>query len=245
MIVDVAEALTIAYALPPFPQAALQMPEGTVCALSGVLLSVGYPLPAILSSSSADLASTFPYASRFVSEAVARAYKAPAILQGSLLALEGQDGSWQGLSPVVSRASVAPDRPVWRDMLMQMPPGQRTVAVVSAEKGLARQRLWPKTRISTLGPAWQVYFHGPQVQALLTLNIDTLRVCLSAVEAAYRAGFSKEMIARSLLSHRAQHAIEALGILQTQTLEAALAPFRPFPLFSLALFVAQKDEETV
>ena len=78
-----------------------------------------------------------------------------------------------------------------------------------------------------------------------TLSIDALRMieCLDLVEIIYNAGFSKRAIADSLLRGITLKSFEqdAAQIIQY---DAALQPWRGTDEFLIALFIAQKSEET-
>lgn len=205
------------------------------CAMCGQSMTEGYPLD--LKKATSEVSDLFRYPSEWVCPPCAQLY-ANSALKGNLLALTDK-----GIRPFIARESATPERPMWRDLIMDLlPPGAQTLAIMTDE---SKRRLWQKARLSTFGLKWQVYFYGqyhsaatPQAR-LLNVGISTVRILIQLVEECLNAGFSKPAIATGLLAKPPSDFSEAIR------LEKQLQGGRETDDFLIAVFVGQASERKV
>jgi hypothetical protein len=140
------------------------------------------------------------------------------------------------LFPVISAETASSERPLWADVIRQMPTDRERVIVLTTDP---KKRVWPFARISS-GNVACIYLHDPSrgVSGNTWVEIARLRECLVIIEEAYELGFSKPAIEESLFTSYKQ--LQAVGLATTTRMEKAISSYRATPEFLPALIVAQR-----
>lgn len=231
--------------LPPLPKKTartrtrLQPP--VTCAFTGNLITEGYPLKTVVTSSTSEVSDTFRYSSEYVSVETAELFRAQRLLRGNLLFLENQL-----LRPMISLESATnQNRPCWRNLIYELPIGTPTLAIFTDE---SKRRLWHQTHVSDFGEQWHPFLNGhpvktktfkaPPLCRSLQVNVLHLRPLLRTVETAQQLGFSKLGIFEGLYSE--SNIAETVGYPETKSIETELSQWRDRDEFRLALLIAQK-----
>ncbi|RMG91171.1 MAG: hypothetical protein D6706_18505 [Chloroflexi bacterium] len=210
--------------IPPQPCAA-------ICSMSGAQITEGYPISAVVSKATADIADTFRGKGDWLSVEAARLFKASSLMRGNLLALPDE-----GLQPTVGKEyAQKTGRPTWEDLITNLPIGTPTIAIFMDE---AKRRLWPAAPLSEIGPHWSVLINRGGVVRRLTLDIHALRECLDYVRSVYDLGFSKQAIQNSLFHNF--NVIDQVGVFTVVEMETNLSYWRTKDEFIVTLFVVQK-----
>jgi hypothetical protein len=184
------------------------------------------PLAKLLKPTASDLADLFRFGDRICRHCVA-CYVEPRLLTGSLFACAGY-----AAKPTVS---TQPERPRWCDLLRTIERGTECVAVMTSN---TKRRLWPQAVASRYATRWQPLFVHEHTERLLRIDVSALLECLELVTSLHSAGYSKTVIATSLL-HSLSSAQDYAELLAA---ERALARWRMTDEFLVALYVAQKEE---
>ncbi|HET6382640.1 MAG TPA: hypothetical protein VFJ58_04545 [Armatimonadota bacterium] len=249
MIHSAPHYLAAALALPPLPEPAVPLPPGSVCAMTGVPITAGYPISAITTEATNEFMDTFRgHPTGYVSEAVARCMKgsnprAGMKINGSHAIFERPGGNLESFKPLISSAAAAEQgRPCWRDLFVNefhSRVGRRCLLLLSTD---TKKRLWPRASVGALGDHTPVYIYdsGYSLAGVSYLSYTTILSALTIIENAYTAGFSKRGIL-SLLFNETK-TVNAIGLKATLEFERALMSIRALPEFLFALLIAQKEE---
>ncbi|NJL53906.1 hypothetical protein HC928_01285 [bacterium] len=201
-----------------------------LCAQRGPVLA----LKRVLSGASADLADTFRHGGH-ICKACAACFAAPKLLVGNLYADETR-----ALKPVVALASATEARPAWRDLLRGMTPGTLAPPIVTSN---TKRRMWPQAVASPVGAQWRVLFVDGDNDRLLTIHHARLMDTLNHIEMLLALGYSKRAIGDTLLHGASIKSMKNADVIRRMMhLEAQTAALRHTDEFTLALFVAQKEE---
>ncbi|MDE1904930.1 MAG: hypothetical protein KGH75_00585 [Rhodospirillales bacterium] len=233
---SVSDALATAFTFPPLPTPPVLLSGETYDAMTGTPITAGYPLATILSVTTADIASTFPHHSGYVSDATARVF-GNSKFTGNILAYQ-RDGAWIGMRPLVSRENdLSVDRGLWCDILPNLPIGTPCVAIFSDD---SKRRLWPNAVVSTIGPHWRVYLHASEFgSALITIDHAALLECLVLVTRWYDTALTKDAMRRGILRLASSAWVNGAGWAMARRAESEIAPWRDTPELAIALYVAQ------
>lgn len=241
---SVASLLVRGLDLPPVDKAeSVEVPAGTVCAITGQPIAQGYAIQSLASEATAEYMDTFRgQPCGWLGEDAARAFRWQR--QTSLAAMIFGDGTCY--RPLISRASAAASdgRPCWSDLVRSIWPerqGQRLLVLLTTEM---KKRLWPRARVGVLGRATALYLYDAGYNVAESRSVDwpALIECLDLVEEVYTAGFVKERIRTGLWSYYRK--VEEVGFDKTRDWERALASWRARAEFLPALLIAQKREES-
>jgi hypothetical protein len=250
MIHSAPDYLSTALELPPLPKPPVSIPSGSVCAMTGVRITSGYPISAVTTDATNEYMDTFRgNPSGYVSEAVARCMKgsnprAGMKINGSHAIFEREDGTLESFKPLISSAAAKEQgRPCWRDLLVNefhYRIGRRCLILLSTD---TKKRLWPRASVGVLGAHTPVYIYdaGYGLAGVRYLSYARILSCLTVIENAYDARFSKRGIQTLILNE--SKAINAIGLSAALEFERALRPIRSLPEFLFALLIAQKEDK--
>jgi len=226
-----------------------EVPEGTMCAITGEPLSVGVEANSLLTSASSAPHEIFPNdTSEYVSWEAAQCYKYfRGGLTGNLLA---RDRDWkkhlpEGHKPMVSTSSARrKDRPNWQKLLYgtdphaSLKPGDTTVAIFTEE---FQRRLWLDATMSTVGPHWKPHLFSGSTRRTLEVSFEDLREVLALCEYVYTLGFTKQQLQSSLVGAQSKMGLlTTLGLPRVKVLDNALAEWRDTDELKLAAFCCQR-----
>lgn len=211
----------------------------TTCAITGARITEGIPWKRVIPSSTGEYLDlmhgmTFEY----MGVEAAIAFKGSWNM-GSRLIFE--DGTM--FHPYIGASSAAKsERTFWSALVREVWPvrqGQRCLCIVAGDY---KKKVWPRAAVGELGENTPVYVLDPDrfVLRLLRVSWPRLLQVLDLVEEVYTAGFSKDAIGESLLTHYAAFMEHGAAVLEW---EARLAAVRPSPEFSVSILIAQKKEE--
>lgn len=218
--------------LPPM----VKVKQRTICAMTGEALEYGYRLPKVIDKKTTGQAELFRFGGQMLGERAARLMKASKLLRGNLLAMPGK-----GLRPLISISSASEERPAWRDIVRKLKSGTPTIAIISGE---FQRRLWHLAPLSYFGGSWRPFCNFDDECRPLNINVIKLRECLDLVEQVYADGFSKSAIKSGLMGGSAIKVIKVVGFGKTKEYETWLNNWRKTDEFKLAVFIAQKEENT-
>lgn len=219
-----------------------ECPAGTRCALSGALISQGYPIADIVSEAQGEWWETFngdPYGWLSVEAAACWLATNPKrdMRMSKSFAVFG-DVAYE---PMVSQQSAdAQGRPSWRELVRtawQMHRGEPCALVISSD---TKKRVWWRGRAGVLGHNTPVLIYDTGEFGLFEVRpVDwpVMLVDLTAVEAAYDAGFYRRDAAATLLQNTA--ACERAGWGEAAALERELTAARARPHWPFVLLIGR------
>lgn len=213
-----ADSLAKAIALPPISNISpVDLPEGSVCVLSGQPIRRGYRVMDVVTSANTEFLDQFAgQVEGYVSENAALCYRAGApttksrvngrmvanACAKSHLAIELQGGEVWYVSPAIDPNTAIKNntltwseavRYAWRDYA-----GHRAFIIMTPD---FKRRLWPYARAGVLGEETPVYLLNKtyNLDGLQKVNWPELVETLNIVERFYNKGYSKDAIRNSLL----------------------------------------------
>jgi hypothetical protein len=204
------EFLCEAFSPPKLTRSAQSCPADTRGGISGRVIKRGYPISAILSKATANIADTFRVpASAWISEEAARLFKANTLMRGNLMALPGR-----GLRPFVALSSATVERPTWRDLLRTIEIDIPVLAIITANH---KRRLWPAAKISHFGRYWRPLFVVGDEERSLCVNAAQLRKCAQKAIRAVGIFKAQELEAALKAWRRTDEFLLALFVAQKNT----------------------------
>lgn len=233
--------------LGPLPNPPVEVPGGACCAVTGKLITRGYPVADMTTEATAEFLDFFRGGMNgYVAEETARCIKinaAPSAGNPTARAtMVFADGTYY--NPLISTESAAKqERPCWSQLVREIWParaGQPVLIILTTDM---KKRLWPRARVGALGNSTPVLYYDSKSNGNEVFRIDwpeMLRV-LDLVEEVYSKGFSKAAIVEGL--PRAWKATLALGLGETIRWDRQLAFWRGSQAFQMAVLIAQKHEE--
>jgi hypothetical protein len=251
-----ADLLAAGLALPPVAEPAVDLPPGTVCAITGQPIARGYRARDLVTSATAEFLDCFRGGvDGFVAEAAARCFRSADPRRGNPCArsqLAFADGTLY--QPLINRVAAAEQgRPCWRDLVRAIWPARRGDLVLAILTTNTKRRLWPQARVGTLGARTPLLLYDSALDAASVRWLDwpALLDCLDLVETVYAAGVAKPAIRGGILGSAGRAGIRRPGSARPDgpaglaTLigwERALAGWRPRPEFDVAVLIAQREE---
>jgi hypothetical protein len=234
----VSDYLVFGMELSPLTQPPIALPDDSMCALTGIPISFGYPASKIVPNAAGEFLDLLPGGvGGYLSENTARAFKGTWNL-GSRVVFE--DGTHY--HPLIARDPRG-ERPCWSDLVWELWPAHQNEGMLMILVTDVKKRVWHRARIGVLGETTPVFIYdvtGSGLAGVQAINWPVLLEVLTVVENVYTMGFSKRGIRDSLL--REWSRAQALGIHQAMRLENRLRPLRATPEFAMAVIIAQKKE---
>lgn len=241
-----ADFLARGLCLGPLDLAAVAVPAGTHCAITGQPIEAGYRVADMVGDATAEFLDCFRGGvGGWVSESAARCFKNADPRKGNVTSrtvMIFEDGTYY--NPLIAREQAeVQGRPCWSALVRDVWParaGQRVLIILTTDM---KKRLWIRARVGTLGNRTPVLYYDGKTAGNEVLLVDWLRLigCLDCVEGVYSRGFPKEAIRDSL--YRASKIALNVGMLATMNMEQRLAVWRGTPEFQVATLIAQKREE--
>jgi hypothetical protein len=231
----------------------VDLPPGSVCALTGEQIRRGYPRRLLTTTATAEFLDHFRGRLHgHVSQDAAHCYRSSQPSMGNPVGRAFFVSESRGAFPVIARASAAPDcgeqwrhipwgqlpRPCWSDLVREIWPGLRGESVSILLTTDQKKRLWPRLLPGRLGARTPVYCYDTKLalERLLWLDWEALLACLDLLERIYTLGAAKIHLLHGL------HGCTSLPLRQRCELEQELARWRSRPEFLPALLIAQKQD---
>jgi len=234
---NTAEYLCKTLSLPALETAPGEVPAGTRCLMTGKPLDFGYWVWDVIPDSTGEFIDLLGGQTvGYVAAEVGEAWKG--MWNVGLVFCVGE----YGYRPLISRkAALEQKRMVLADLIAlcaNVPPQQCLIIINTDPK----KRVWPRARVSSIGPATSVYVHdnSQNISGNLVVNWKKLVEYMRFIEEVYKQGFSKPSIATNVMSNLKQ--AQAYGMKNTVELERVLSTMRHTNEFSVAIIAAQKDE---
>ncbi len=234
------DVLALALRAPELGIPLRQPPSGACCAVTGVALDAGYRVAdAVPAAAGEFLDMLHGQTDGWLSESAARLFHGTATWNlGSRLVFEDGTMYW----PLIARPKSG-ERPCWSALAREIWParrGQRCVAILTTD---VKKRLWPMARLGQLDTCTPVTIYDPEQNIRATVQVDwpVMLDMLGVIEAVYTAGFSKRSIRDGLYDDFRR--IQELGYRRVREFETTLAPMRGQVEFTMAVLIAQKEEE--
>lgn len=211
-------------------------PCGGVCATCATPITSGVPLNQIETPTMADHANYFRFGSKHVCPACAWLYAAGKGRPGNYIATPGRMEY-----TVISLESVVADKRPWIEVLADvavMPPETPVVGVMTTD---VKPRLWPRTRIATVG-RFGLYIHAQEYDVSEWREFS-LAACLELIGLMVEplaAGYAKTSLYHGLLR---DHARSSRDIARALAWDTRLSAHRGQPHFLPALIVAGVTKE--
>lgn len=232
----VAEYLVNGLKIPPLDEPA--KPINSVCAMTGVQITHGYPIWDIVPHESGEFLDFLPNGvNGYISETAARAIKGTWNLGSRIIFANGDH-----YHPLIARDKNG-ERPCWSDLARQLWMERRGQSVLMILTTDFKKRVWHRSRIGVLGSATPVMIHDVADSGISSVQIidwAVLLETLDVVENIYSMGFSKNGIRHSLL--REWNRVQSFGARHVIELDNQLKPLREKTEFTMAVIIAQKKE---